>query len=293
MKRITIPVLILALAAGCQQPSDIEVVPESGPQSGVEIVPVVVPDTSGNSSWSDTTAILPQDQSRFTGSFLLNRVTHDTGSGRVTFALAQAFFPDSIVRLGGRNAGFAGRDFGGILFDGSLMSRVPHVIQGKSNVGLDTALVRGVAYVANATNSYAANRSYLWVLNPAAGRIVSVTATTPDLLVVHAPLGGTRVSRARDLELRWTGANGRMDIVISMYDPVRRKSRPILTLNPDANAGRAVLPARLLAALPAVSRIYVFTFILSNRQESIAIPQYPVRAYARAADVYNSYVEVR
>jgi hypothetical protein len=283
--------LVLALAAGCQQPSDIQV--GAGSDTGVEIVPVVVPDTGTSSAWSDTMAVLPQEQSSFAGSFLLNRVTHDTGTGSVRFALAQAFFPDSSVRLGNRNVGFSGRDFGTVTFDGGLMFRVPHVLRVKNAMGLDSSLIRGVAYVANATQSYAANRTYMWVVDPTAARRVEVTVRTPDDLVVHAPLGGARVFRNRDLELRWTGANGRMDIVISTYDPARRKSRPILTLNPPAGAGRVVLPARLMSALPATSRMFVFTFILSNRTESIVIPQYPVRTYARAADVYNSYVEVR
>ncbi len=291
--RNILSILTLAFFAGCQQPSDVVLTPDEGGQSGVEVVPVVVPDTGAFSAWSDSTAILPLEQSVLGGSFLLNRVTHDTGTGRVRFALAQVFFADSVVSFGGRKVGFSGRDLGGIVFDGGLMLRHPHVIRFGTGVGADTALVKGIAYTSNATQTYAPNRSYSWVVDPAGMRLVTVSVRTPDDLVVHAPLGGARVPRGRDLELLWTGANGRMDIVISTYDPVRRKSRPILTLNPPANAGRVVLPARLMSGLPAASRFYVFTFILSNRTESISMPQYPARVFARAADVYNSYVEVR
>ena len=289
--RDILSILSIALLAGCQQPSDVEVAPAD--QAGVAIVPVVVPDTGSYGAWSDSTVILPQEQALQGGSFLLNRVTHDTGTGRMTFALAHAFFADSAVQLWGKNCGFSGRDLGAIAFDGGLMLRYPHVLHARTNLGIDTALARGVAYISNVTQTYAPNREFSWALNPAGNRLVTVSVRTPDGLVVRAPLGGTRVPRTQDLELRWTGANGRMDIVISTYEPLRRKSRPILTLNPPAGAGRVVLPARLLSGLPASARFYIVTFILSNRTESISVPQYPARVFARAADVYNSYIEIR
>jgi hypothetical protein len=291
--RTIVSILTVALLAGCQQPSDIEVAPASSDQAEVEVVPVVVPETDASGAWSDSTAVLPGEQSILGASFLLNRITHDTGTGRVRYALAQVFFADSVVRYGERKVGFSGRDVGSIVFDGGLMVRHPHVIRTRTALGVDTALVCGVAYTSNAGQTYVPNRAFSWVVDPMGMRLVTVTVTTPDDLVVHAPLGGARVARGQDLELRWTGSNGRMDIVISTYDPVRRKSRPILTLNPPAAAGRVVLPARLMAALPATSRYYVFTFILANRTESISVPQYPARVLARAADVFNSYVEVR
>jgi len=289
--RYILSILGIALLAGCQQPSDVEVAPAD--QASVAIVPVVVPDTGSSGAWSDSTVILPQEQALQGGSFLLNRVTHDTGTGSLTFALAHAFFADSAVQMWGKNCGFSGRDLGAIAFDGGLMLRYPHVLRVRTSLGIDTALARGVAYVSNVTQTYAPNREYSWVLNPAGNRLVTVSVRTPDGLVVRAPLGGTRVPRTQDLELRWTGANGRMDIVISTYEPLRRKSRPILTLNPPAGAGRVVLPARLLSGLPASARFYIVTFILSNRTESISVPQYPARVFARAADVYNSYIEIR
>ena len=289
--RDILSILSIALLAGCQQPSDVEVAPAD--QASVAIVPVVVPDTGSSGAWSDSTVILPQEQALQGGSFLLNRVTHDTGTGSMTFALAHAFFADSAVQLWGKNCGFSGRDLGAIAFDGGLMLRYPHVLRVRTNLGIDTALARGVAYISNVTQTYAPNREFSWALNPAGNRLVTVSVRTPDGLVVRAPLGGTRVPRTQDLELRWTGANGRMDIVISTYEPMRRKSRPILTLNPPASAGRVVLPARLLAGLPATGRFYIFTFILSNRTESISVPQYSSPVFARAADVYNSYVEIR
>lgn len=291
--REILSVVAVAFLAGCQQPSDVEIASETADRTGVEVVPVLVPDTGSPGSWSDSAAVLPMEQSIRGGSFLLNRVTHDTGSGRVTFALAQVFFADSSVWFGGKSVGFSGHDFGGISFDGGLMLRLPHVIRTRTGLGLDTAFVRGVAYIANATQTYAPNSIYSWVVDPMGRRLVTVTVKTPDNLVVLGPLGGTRISRDRDLELRWNGANGRMDIVISTYDPLKRKSRPILMLNPPASAGRVVLPARLLAGLPATSRFYILTFILSNRTDQLSVPQYPARVFARAADVYNSYVEVR
>ena len=295
MKRLGDILLILAtaLTAGCQQPSDIEVSPLTADQSGVEILPVVVPDTEGAGAWADSLALLPQEQSILGGSFLLNRVTHDTGAGRVTFALSQVFFADSVVRCGDRNVGFSGRDFGNITFDGALMVRHPHVLRARTASGADTALVRGIAYSSNVGQEYAPNRTFSWVVDPMGMRVVTVSVRTPDPLVVHAPLGGTRVSRHQELELLWTGANGRMDIVISTFDPARRRARPILRLNPPATAGRVALPARLMSGLPAATSFYVITFILSNRTESISMPQYPARVFARAADVYNSYIEVR
>ena len=81
-----------------------------------------------------------------------------------------------------------------------------------------------------------------------------------------------------------------MSIVISTFDPVTRKTRPLLQLRSRANSGRALLPAKILQQLPQLQRRFVFTFVLANRRE---VATGTGRVLVQAASVVNRFVELR
>src|SRR5271169_372848 len=72
---------------------------------------------------------------------------------------------------------------------------------------------------------------------------------TPEDLQVLSPAGGSILSRSKQVDMRWTGS-GNIVIVISTYNTVTGKTRPVLQLQPAVNTGKAVIEPRLLALLP-------------------------------------------
>ncbi|HSQ76905.1 MAG TPA: hypothetical protein VLT13_15190 [Bacteroidota bacterium] len=71
-------VCALLLAAGCRQPSDIELVSDEN-TTNLEAYPVVLSDTDFVAISVDSTGVLPDDQMRYNGSFVINAVTWDAG----------------------------------------------------------------------------------------------------------------------------------------------------------------------------------------------------------------------
>jgi len=105
--RDILSILSIALLAGCQQPSDVDGGPGRPGQRG-RLSRSLFRTPAHTARGPIRRVILPQEQALQGGSFLLNRVTHDTGTGSMTFALAHAFFADSAVQMWGRNCGSAG-----------------------------------------------------------------------------------------------------------------------------------------------------------------------------------------
>ena len=83
-----------------------------------------------------------------------------------------------------------------------------------------------------------------------------------------------------------------MQIIISIFEPMARRSIPILELRPRMNTGKALLPASVLRQFPRTP-FYVFTFILSNRKEIGFIQAQTGKVLVQAAAVHNSYIELR
>lgn len=287
MKNIlSVLLLIPLILAGCQDPVDVEVIPD--PDSDVEITPIVDPDSTVSRGSFDSTAVYPRDHERFGGLVTLNRMVYDGGfRGIESTAVSRIFFADRSLPVvhQGRIFGYFGFDLGVILLNGSEMNRIPHRVRLRRFL-LDSLIVAGYEYEKQAEGLYAPNTLYRWT-----GTGLDLTVTTPDDLHVISPPGGSVIRRDRDLVLSWTGSGGVM-IVISIYDRQGRMARPLIRVRPRPDRNRAVLSSKVLQALPG-SGTYVFSFIRANRIESNVVAGYPNPILVQAAAVYNSYVELR
>jgi hypothetical protein len=223
----------------------------------------------------------------------VHRVTFDAGQNVVSFASARLFVADTNVRWLGRVVGSNGMSLGTVTLNGMTMLEVAHPVAVHRSLLRDTVLVRGVEYILDLTTAYRANQTYSWSVIPLLAGLPVQTIRSPGELTVVSPAGGSVIPRDRDLLLRWNGTSGRLSVVISMYEPLAKRSRPILELRPRTNEGSVRVPAKLLQALPRSQRLYIFSFILVNRRETDVTQPYAGRVLTQAGEVYNSFVELR
>jgi hypothetical protein len=287
-----IALLAGSLLAGCQQPGDIELT-NDGETTSLEVVPIALPDSLIATSAVDSTAILPMDQVKYRGQFLVTRVRLDAGpTATASYAFSRVLVVDSVVHFLQREVGGNGVDLGPLLLNQQPMLKIAHRITAKRLLFRDTVIVRGVEYVTNLSETYQPGIAYTWnaPLSPAGALSVNIVA--PQELVVEAPRGGSVHSRQNDLVLKWTGGGGKTQIVVSAYDPQAKRSVPLLELRPKMESGRAILPASVLKQFPQ-GRWFVFTFILSNRKVATLVQNTAGGVLIQAADIYNSYIELR
>ncbi len=281
----------LLAIAGCQQPADIALTPEVI-DDNLEVHAVVLPDSNIVVSSVDSSGILPDDQVRYDGSCVINSVTWDAGSAVYSAAYSRVFFADSVARVLGRKVGVGGLDVGTLALNGSLMPKVPHRIPVDRFFGRDTSIVRGVEYLMDLTQSYQADHAYSWTVYSHLSPVLTVSIDTPEPLLVLSPRGGAVLPRNKNAEILWKGGKGKLSIIVSQYDPLLKRAKPLLELRVKTNTGRAVLPVKLLAMLPA-QRYFVLTFILANKKETSVSQPASGTILVQAASVHNSYVEVR
>jgi len=146
--------------------------------------------------------------------------------------------------------------------------------------------VAGFEYIKDVTTTYRPNQAYTWAadsINSAGASIVS-----PGELRVLAPSGGDTLVRHRDLVLSWQG-EGNLSIIISGYDPIAQRTRPLFHLRPRVNRGRAVLGVKILRLL-APGRNFIFTFVLSNRRVEDVLRPYRGQVLLQASEVHNVFV---
>ncbi len=284
--------LIAVLLAGCQQPADVELQTEKS-ITALEVVPIVRPDTLFVTSAVDTAAVLPSEQVAYAGQFVVNKITLDAGPGKVdSFAYSRVIVSDSTVRYLLRLVGYNGVDLGTLLLNGTAMVKVPHQITVRSVLVRDTVLTRGVEYLADLSRTYQPSALYTWSAPSTSTGALNVSIPSPAKLDVLSPRGGGVYSRDRDMLLAWSGTGGQIQIIVSIYEPLTKKSIPILALRPKVNTGKGLLPASVLRQFPRVP-FYVFTFILFNRKEMVFLQSQAGRVLVQAAAVHNSYVELR
>ncbi len=285
-----------AVLAGCRQPADVELQTEEN-ITEMEILPVIRPDTVIVTKAVDTTAVLPSEQVSYGGQIVVHKVTVDAGYGKVdSFAYSRAVVSDSTIRYLLRLVGYNGIDLGTLTVNGTPMVKVPHQITVRSVMLRDTVLSGGVEYVADLSQKYQPSALYTWSALSTSTGAMSVSITSPGKLDVLSPQGGGVYSPDRDLLLAWSGNGGQIQIVVSIVEPLTRRSVPVLALRPKTNTGRGLLPAsvlrQLLQQFPRVSS-YVFTFILFNRKE-ISLPQSRTgTVLVQAAEVHNCYIQLR
>lgn len=283
--------LILAVAAGCQKPDPIVVDSGESTERLVEVTPLAAPDTDQTFTSVDTTGVTPQDASSFAAFVLISKVQYDAGAaGTHTESFSSVYFADRTTPLqfNGKTIGFFGLDLSpAITINGLPMFRFPHRVR-VPGVLRDTAF--GFVYLKDLVGLHQPNSLYTWSI-PTASVVGSFSTSimTPDNVQILAPAGGSVLPRNRDLLLRWTG-KGDLNVVISVMNPVSKKTRPIMKLHPRFNTGRAIIDQRVLQLLPP-ERFFVFTFVIANRFERLVVAPYQGMILVQAASVHNSYIE--
>jgi hypothetical protein len=292
MKRLCIILGLISLViGGCKHPTEVELVDETV-TTNLEAFAVAIPDTNIVTASIDSTGVLPDEEVNASAAFLINMVTWDAGAGRRTVAYSRAFFADSVAKLSSSTVGFIGRDVGSVLLDGGLMLKIPHRIAVARPVLGDSVLVRGVEYLSDLTGSYQHDHAYTWTVINRLQPVLTVTEQTPEALAVLAPRGGAIHSRAVNLPISWNGGKGKMTVIISTYDTVKKKARPLLELRVRTNNGRAVIPAKLLSQLPS-GTTFLLTFVLANKTTTTVTQPVSGKVLSQAAAVYNVFVELR
>jgi hypothetical protein len=290
MKHIlTILSFALLFSWGCHQPAQVELMPQD-PDQELEITSAVVADTSRQYAAVDSMGVLPKDQVLFDGTLGVSKITFDAGRTIQTMVLSNVFFADRArpvesPMFPGRRIGYFGFDLGPIMLNGSLMSKIPHRIS-LGIVQRDTTA--GVEYIRDLTSSYLPRSTYTWSSAVMMGSF-SPTIESPEDLNVVWPKGGAVVPRGQDLVLRWTG-RGNLTVIVSLFEQGRTK--PLLSVTPAINRGHATLSPIVLQSLRG-GRTYVFTFVLYNRKELLAVNPFAGKVLVQAASIYNSYVELR
>ena len=290
MKRIVAIALVVGgMLAGCQQPSDVELRKDEEATT-LEILPVAVPDTMFATMSIDTAAVLPKDQMDYRGQFLVTNVVLDAGPGKIdSFAFSRVMVADTTIRLFSREIGNYGVDINAVLLNQQLMLKVPHRIMVRRLSGGDTTVTRGVEYLANLSGAYVPGTLYTWNAPLAPLGAFNLSILSPQRLVVESPAGGAVLSRDRDLAIKWRGREGKLQIIVSLYDPSRNRALPILELRPRMEGGTAILPASVLRQFPR-GPWFVFSFILANRK-IVTITQNPAGGVlVQAASVHNSFI---
>ena len=298
MRKLYILVCSLFLCqAGCQKPAPLTVEPPADSPAGSLLVTVLSnPDTNINVNPIDSVGVLPADQTNYSGLFLVNTLRYDDGHGLTPpLVFASAYFGDRTKPLvvNGRIVAYYGIDLMPsasfpLKVGGIPMIRYPYKIHIGSR---DTAfgyMYRAVFYSLPPRNLYDWDDPRP---DPTVPLPIKDSVVMPEDLKVLAPVGGSVLSRSKQVDLRWTG-NGNLTIVISTYNPVTGKTRPVLQLQPVVNTGKAVIETRLLQLLPQTKN-FVFTFIIANRSDRLLGGPYKDRILVQAACVYNSYVQLQ
>lgn len=289
--------IVLILATGCQKPGPVTVDPDVILNSALEVTTIGTPDTNLTVSGVDSSGVIPADGVNYAGFLLLNNIRYDTGAGAFkTEVFSSVCFVDRNRPLlwNGKPVGYFGIDVApgplqSVTINSLPMLRVPYRLRVPGASVGDSAF--GYTFVRELSATYQPNTTYTWnvpALNAMSGFAPQIKSA--DELRVSSPAGGSVFQRGKGLVLRWTG-KGDIDIVISLYFPGTRKTRPLLKIHPKVNTGGAVLDQRILQLLPK-DRFFVLTFILARREERQLPGLFNGKILIQAAAVHNSYIEL-
>lgn len=286
MNRSALLILAMGLVlCGCTKPAPVELQQDEG-DAILEITSVAQTDSSLGLPTVDSSAVLPEEQTRFAGLLQVARLRFDAGQVvDTTLAFAHVLVEDRNrpVQIGNRIIGYFGMNLGLVTIgaNGNTNFMIPLSHRPGRR---DTA---GVEYYRDMSSSYLPTTRFTFRALPDSLDIFPASIETPEDLDVHSPRGGSIIRRDRDLVMAWTG-HGTLSFVIS--EILVGKTRPILRVKVRNNIQRAVLSWKILQVLPP--RRYVFTFVLENRKEAMTAARFSGRVLVQATSVYNSYVEL-
>jgi hypothetical protein len=289
--------IVLIFTTGCQKPSPVTVDPDIILNSTLEVTRIGTPDTNLTVSGVDSSGVIPADGVNYAGFLLLNNIRYDAGAGAFkTEVFSSVYFVDRNRPLlwNGKPVGYFGIDVAPgplqfVTINALPMLRIPYRLRVPDGSVADS--VFGYTFLRELSATYQPNTTYTWnvpALSATSGFAPQIKS--PDELRVSSPAGGGVFPRGKGLALRWTG-KGDIDIVISLYLPGTRKTRPLLKIHPRVNTGEAFLDQRILQLLPR-DRFFVLTFILAKREERQLPGLFNGKILIQAAAVHNSYIEL-
>jgi len=280
-KEILLTALFALIIAGCQKPTEVQLVNESV----FDVENVEEPDPTIERTAVDSTALLPKEQQKFAGFIELVSVRTDKGLGveskigaRVVFESRTRFVVDTTT---GRKK-YYGFRLGVVRVNNERMFERERIARN---------LASGFEYVFELPN-YEPLRRYSFTATRAIIDSVgefTVSVEAPENLAVQSPVGGQRILQNKDLELRWSG-KGNLSFIISTVQIQNNQIRiiPILNVRAKKNEGRATLPRKILEVLPKGN--YVFTFVISNRDERATVGNFRGKVLVQASSIYNVVV---
>ena len=273
MKRILFAALFALASAGCQKPTEVQLVNDQ-PVLDVEVVDE--PDTTIDRAAVDTTALLPRDQQKYNGFVMLSAIKSDWGDGIRSIVLAKVVVENrNQPIIFNRRKIFYGLPLGTVNVNGDVM--VPRI----RRIG---NLSAGFEYLREISN-HAPRKMYRFVLDSLNATSFAIQA--PENLTVQVPLGGARVARNRNLDLRWTGQGDLFMIISALRASIagEMQSVPLLRVHAKKNTGSAVLRKEFLSQLPPGA--YTLTFVLANREELNTAGRLPAKVLVQASSIYN------
>ncbi len=275
--------VILGLVAGCQKPTEVKLTAESQ----LVIENVNEPDPTVERQPVDSTGLLPVDGERFAGFISVTSIKTDLGNGVESRTMARVLFESRQRPLivDGRKC-FFGLSLGTVIVSSGGTGDL--LFPRERRIGLQSC---GVEYVREALN-YTPRGMYRFTAtgSDSVGPFTT-TVEAPELLTVQSPRGGQRIRRDTDLELRWRG-DGPLSIILSAVETRNGRHHvvPLFNVKPRVNDGRAVLSNRVLRGLPQGR--YLFTFVLTNRDEQLTVGRFQGRVLVRASSIYNVRIDL-
>ena len=280
-KEILLTALFALIIAGCQKPTEVQLVNESV----FDVENVEEPDPTIERTAVDSTALLPKEQQKFAGFIELVSVRTDKGLGVESNIGARVVFESRVRSVVDPTTGrkkYYGFPLDTVRVNDKLMFARERIARNPAS---------GFEYVRELP-TYEPLRRYNFVAisthNDSVGAF-AVSVEAPENLAVQSPVGGQRILQNKDLELRWSG-KGNLSFIISTVQIQNNQIRiiPILNVRAKRNEGHAVLPRKVLELLP--KGIYVFTFVLSNRDERATVGNFRGKVLVQASSIHNVVV---
>ena len=283
MKSLIATISLLALLlVGCQKPTEVQLVDDAT----FDAEQVVEPDPTVSRSSVDSTGLLPKDQAKFAGLFMVTSVKTDDGFGIVSSTSAYTVLENrSLVFLDSlRRKRFKGVFLGQVSVNLFPLASIPRIVGGDS-AGFE--YFRFLPFTARTRYVFAGGGPGSDVDR------FAVSVDAPDNLIVHAPAGGTQVTRGKDLHLQWTGQGEIFGLVMSALrlegNQIRRI--PILAFRQKKNLGHGKLSKTILDSLPRGA--YLLTFAISNRDEIQTVSRFQGKVLVQAASIYNVRIDLK
>lgn len=295
IKNITL-VCCVVLVAACRQPGPVELQDIDQQNRDLE---VLSPEgfSSSNFEPNDSSGPHPAVPRNVYGRLLVEGMVVDGPQGRREISIAHAIFFDksSPIVIDGDTIAFRSQDAGEMTVSMHRLSKQPkwfhHTRLSRDTVlGVEYMLMGGGGY-GGRRFQYEGNNVYEWraqgtTLFPAF--TLSVTSAPEVVLTQPATLFQANVNE--HLVMRWTGGGNSMKIIISSIER-RLRPKPIFSAKIRQNKHGAVIPKKILQALPRDQQSFLVT-IASETNEIRSIPNLPDPVLLQTSSSHSVMIRV-